>query len=99
MLARRDFLASAALAAAGNADAAPQLAVNGGTPIRTKPLGGPNWGPQYYDDKEQRQLQEVLEGHNPFRFSNPLDKSKVAIFENEFAVRVQTRHALAVTSG
>ena len=64
-----------------------------------RPLGGPNWGPQYYDDKEQKQLQEVLDGHNPFRFSNPLDKSKVANFENEFAARMRTRYALAVTSG
>ena len=99
MLARRDFLAAAAVAAATNAGAAPQLAVNGGAPVRTQPLGGPNWGPQYYDDKEQKQLQEVLESHNPFRFSNPLNKSKVAAFENEYAARMQTKYALAVTSG
>ena len=100
MVDRREFLAAAALAAGvGSAEAAPQLAVNGGTPVRAKPLGGPNWGPEYYDGKEQRQLEEVLEGRNPFRFSNPPDKSKVARFENEFAARMQTRYALAVTSG
>jgi len=98
MVDRRDFMAAAA-AALTSAGAAPQLAVNGGSPVRTKPLGGPNWGPQYYDGKEQRQLEEVLESRNPFRFSNPLDKSKVALFENEYAARMQTRHALAVTSG
>ena len=95
---RRDFLA-ASVAAAASADAAPQLAVNGGAPVRSKPLMGPNWGPQYYDDKEQTQLTEVLEGHNPFRFSNPPEKSKVAKFENECAVRMRTKYALAVTSG
>ena len=47
----------------------------------------------------RRQLEEVLEGRNPFRFSNPPDKSKVARFENEFAARMQTRYGLAVTSG
>ena len=99
MVDRRDFLAAAAAAAIGSAEAAPQLAVNGGTPVRSKPLGGANWGPQYYDGKEQQQLDEVLESHNPFRFSNPLDKSKVALFENEYAARMQTKHALAVTSG
>ena len=99
MVDRRNFLAAAAAVAIGSADAAPQLAVNGGTPVRSKPLGGPNWGPQYYDGKEQQQLAEVLESHNPFRFSNPLDKSKVALFENEYAARMQTKHALAVTSG
>jgi len=95
---RRDFLAATVVVAA-NADDTPQLALNGGVPVRTKPLVGPNWGPQYYDDKEQTQLKEVLESRNPFRFSNPLDKSKVAIFENEYAARMRTKYALAVTSG
>ena len=99
MVDRRSFLAAAAAAAMGSAEAAPQLAVNSGTPVRSKPLGGPNWGPQYYDGKEQRQLEEVLESRNPFRFANPLDRSKVALFENELAARMQTKHALAVTSG
>ena len=99
MVDRRNFLAAAAAAAMGSAEAAPQLAVNSGTPVRSKPLGGPNWGPQYYDGKEQRQLEEVLESRNPFRFANPLDRSKVALFENELAARMQTKHALAVTSG
>src|ERR1039457_4525704 len=99
MVDRRNFLAAAAAAAMGSAEAAPQLAVSGGTPVRSSPLGGPNWGPQYYDGKEQRQLEEVLESHNPFRFSNPLNRSKVALFENEYAARMQTKYALAVTSG
>lgn len=94
---RREFLAATAMAA--TASASPQLAVDGGPPVRTKPLTGPNWGPQYYDDKEQTQLTEVLQGHNPFRFSNPPEKSKVAIFENEYAARMRTKYALAVTSG
>ena len=95
---RREFLAATAVAAA-SARAASQLAVDGGAPVRTKPLTGPNWGPQYYDDKEQTQLTEVLQGHNPFRFSNPPEKSKVANFENEYAARMRTKYALAVTSG
>lgn len=98
MMNRRDFLAATVVAAA-SADAAPQLALNGGVPVRAKPLVGTNWGPQYYDDKEQTQLNEVLESRNPFRFSNPVDQSKVAIFENEYAARMRTKYALAVTSG
>jgi 8-amino-3,8-dideoxy-alpha-D-manno-octulosonate transaminase len=96
---RRAFLAAAAAAALPSADAAPQLAVNGGTPVRSKPLVTANWGPLYYDDKEQTQLTDVLQGRKPFRFANPLDKSKVALFENEYAARMQTKYALAVTSG
>ena len=99
MVNRRGFLAAAAAATVANADETPQLAVNGGAPVRTRPLTGANWGPQCYDDKEQTQLTEVLAGRNPFRFNNPADKSKVARFESEFAARMQTRHALAVTSG
>ncbi len=99
---RREFLAATAAAATVAetvAEAAPQLAVDGGVPVRSKPLAGPNWGPQYYDEKEQVQLTEVLQGHNPFRFSNPLERSKVGIFERETAARMKTEYALGVTSG
>ena len=92
MLYRRSFLTAAAVAATARRRAHAAA-------IRTKPLTGPNWGPQYYDDRERTQLDEVLESHNPFRFSNPLDKSKVALFENGCAQRMQTKYALAVTSG
>ena len=63
MMNRRDFLAATVVAAA-SADAASQLALNGGVPVRTKPLVGTNWGPQYYDDKERTQINEVLESRN-----------------------------------
>jgi len=88
---RREFLAAAAAGVAA-ADAAPQ-------PIRSEPLANPNWGPLYYDDKEQAQLLEVLQSRRPFRFSPAPERSKVAAFENEWAARMQTRWALAVTSG
>ena len=96
---RRAFLAATAAATLTPAGTAPQLAIDGGTPVRSQPLGSANWGPLYYDDKEQTQLSEVLESRKPFRFANPLDRSKVAIFENEYAARMQTKYALAVTSG
>ena len=95
---RRKFLGAATAMAAG-ARAASQLAVDGGAPVRKQPLAGKNWVPQYYDDQELGRLEQVLESRNPFRWANPLDRSKVAMFENECAARIQTRHALAVTSG
>lgn len=100
MLDRRTFLAAAAAAAgAGQADA--QLALEGGRPVREKPLRADYWGPQYYDDKERAELLEVLETARPFRWygrgSQP--PMKVATFEKELAARMQTRYALAVTSG
>jgi 8-amino-3,8-dideoxy-alpha-D-manno-octulosonate transaminase len=99
MMHRRGFLAAAAATAALHAEDRPQLAVNGGAPVRTRPLTGPNWGPQYFDEQEQAQLTDVLASRNPFRYNNPPDKSKVALFEAAFAARMQTKYALAVTSG
>ncbi len=99
MVNRRRFLAGAATAAVNAATAAEPLAVDGGAPVRTQPLTSPNWGPQYYDDQERGHLNDVLEGRNPFRFNNPPAVSKVATFEREFAARMKTPFALAVTSG
>jgi 8-amino-3,8-dideoxy-alpha-D-manno-octulosonate transaminase len=100
MVDRRTFLAVTAATAVAASKASPQqLAAEGGTPVRARPLVGPNWGPQYYDEKERQQLEEVLESRNPFRWSNPLPKSKVALFEDEFATRMQAKYCLAVTSG
>jgi len=100
MVDRRKFLGAAAAAAAG-AHAAPQLAVKGGTPVREKPLRADFWGPQYYDQKERQELEDVLETGRPFRWygRGAEPPMKVATFENEFAARMQTKYALAVTSG
>ncbi|MCC6858915.1 MAG: DegT/DnrJ/EryC1/StrS family aminotransferase [Bryobacterales bacterium] len=97
---RRSFLATAA-AAAGAAQAAPQLAVDGGKPVREKPLRADYFGTQFYDDKERQELLDVWETRRPFRWYGTGNKPpmKVATFEKEFAARMQTRYALAVTSG
>ncbi|MCX6625273.1 MAG: aminotransferase class I/II-fold pyridoxal phosphate-dependent enzyme [Acidobacteria bacterium] len=98
---RREFMAAAALAAASGAAAEEKLAVDGGSAVRRKPLLNDFWGPQYYDEREREQLLEVLETGRPFRWygrgSEP--PRKVATLEKEFAARMQTRYALAVTSG
>ena len=97
---RRQFLATAAVAA-GAGNAAPKLALDGGTPVRQKPLQAGFWGTQYYDDKERAQLTEVLETQRPFRWYGPGSEppKKVMTFEKEFAARMQTKYAVAVTSG
>jgi 8-amino-3,8-dideoxy-alpha-D-manno-octulosonate transaminase len=101
MIDRRKFLAAATATAAAARAAEPdtKLAIDGGTPVRTRPLAGRNWGPQFYDDAERGHLNDVLESRNPFRWNNPADKSKVAQFERAVSSRMQTRYALAVTSG
>ena len=73
----------------------------GGSPVRDKPLRGDNWGPLYYDAAEKAQVDEVVDTGVPFRFTSrrgvaPL---KVATYEKEFAAKIGTRFALALSSG
>lgn len=99
MMNRRELLAGAALVPAG-ASAASTLAVNGGKPIREKPLKANYWGPEFYDEKERAELLDVLETRSPFRWYGPgAPPKKVLRFEQEFAARMGVKYALAVTSG
>jgi 8-amino-3,8-dideoxy-alpha-D-manno-octulosonate transaminase len=97
---RRTFLAGAAVAAtaAGNT---PKLAVEGGAPVRETPLQADFWGTAFYGDDETRELTDVVKKRRPFRWYGPGKEPpmKVAAFEKAFAQRMQTRYALAVTSG
>ena len=99
MMNRRQLLGAAALAAT-RVQAAPTLAVNGGKPVREKPLKADYWGPEFYDDKERAELMDVLEARSPFRWYGPgAPPKKVLQFEKEFAARMGTKYALGVTSG
>ncbi len=100
MVNRRNFLAAAA-AATGAAQAADEHAIQGGKPVRETPLHARFFGPLYYDEKERQQLNEVVETGRPFRWYGPGNQPpmKVLTFEQEFAARMQSRYALAVTSG
>ena len=85
---------STASPAAGGSE---KLAINGGTPIRTTSLRYRPYGPQYYDDAEQKELIEVLESKAPFRWWGA--NSKVLQFENAYANHIGVKHAIGVTSG
>jgi 8-amino-3,8-dideoxy-alpha-D-manno-octulosonate transaminase len=91
---RRAFLVTAATA--GHVRAADE-----GKPVRPTPLKADFYGTQFYDDKERRELEDVLQKRQPFRWygPGPNPPQKVAAFEKELAARMQTRFALAVTSG
>src|SRR5690242_12469039 len=97
---RRMFLAGAA-AAAGAAGNPAKLAVEGGKPVRETPLKAGFFGTSVYGDEETRELSDVVKVRRPFRWYGPGSEppAKVATFEKEFARRMQSRHALAVTSG
>ena len=94
---RRSFMAAAAVAAAGKES----LAAEGGRPVRDTPLRARYFGPLYYDDKERHELMDVLETGRPFRWygAGTQPPMKVATFEKEFAARMRSKYALAVTSG
>jgi 8-amino-3,8-dideoxy-alpha-D-manno-octulosonate transaminase len=75
--------------------------VAGDKPIRETPLRAGFFGTQFYDDKERQQLTDVLDARQPYRWYGPGTRppQKAASFEKELAIRMQTRFALAVTSG
>jgi len=98
---RRIFMtAAAATATAQRGSAAPKLAIDGGAPVREKPLRAGYWGSEFYDDKERAEVLEVLDAKSPFRWYGPgAPPKKVLQFEKEFAARMQAKFALGVTSG
>jgi len=74
-----------------------KLALEGGEPVRKQFLASRPYGPQFYDEVEQRELIEVLKSQSPFRWWH--DGSKVLQFEKAYAAHIGVKYALAVTSG
>lgn len=68
-----------------------QLAIHGGTPVRTKPF--PVW-PVYGDPEEQVVIRAIRSGK-----WGKLDGSEVAAFERDFAEYQGAKHGLAVVNG
>ncbi len=98
---RRAFVTTAAAAAtASSGNGASKLALDGGAPVRDKPLKAGFWGSSFYDEKERAELLEVLEAKSPFRWYGPgAPPKKVLQFEKEFSARMRVKYALGVTSG
>ena len=94
---RREFVA--AVSASAIASGANQAKAATGTPVRSEPLQAGYWGTEFYDDAEQQQITDVLNARSPFRWYGPKPPVKVATFEKQFAAHMQTKFALAVTSG
>lgn len=80
-----------------------RLAIEGGSPVRATKLAANFPGPLYYDDAEQRELLEVLDGRSPFRWYGIGPKGKAPnkcnLLEREFAAHQGTKYCVAVTSG
>lgn len=96
---RRTFLAATAALASTKSSATPEA--RAGTPVRATPLRSTYSGPEYYDDKELAELRDVIDKRQPFRWYGPGAKPpmKVLTFERNLAARMETKYALAVTSG
>ena len=75
---------------------AERLAIDGGTPVITKPIPGGMHGPSVIDDREINAVTEVLRSGKLFRF---VENSNVAAFEQEATARLGVNHALMVNSG
>ncbi len=68
-----------------------KLAINGGTPIRTKPF--PKW--PYWDQNEVNNLREAVESGK----WGSLQGNKVKTFADKFASYHQAKHGICVSSG
>lgn len=76
-----------------------QSAVDGGVPVRTKPLPLEFPGMHFLDDEEIEAAVRVLKSRSPFRYYGIELRGEVDAFENEFAEFIGVKHALAVSSG
>jgi 8-amino-3,8-dideoxy-alpha-D-manno-octulosonate transaminase len=75
------------------------LAIEGGKPVRTRPLAPDFPGACLYGEEEKRAVLEVIERRSPFRYYGPDPGYAVAAFERAFAERMTAKYALAVSSG
>jgi 8-amino-3,8-dideoxy-alpha-D-manno-octulosonate transaminase len=100
-LTRRDFLGASCLAASAAGLGLPVRRAGGqAAPSTEVPDIDPGFvGPQFFDEKEEQALREVLESGSPFRYWGPGRPEKVRRFEEDFAKYMGTRFALGVTSG
>jgi 8-amino-3,8-dideoxy-alpha-D-manno-octulosonate transaminase len=99
---RREFLSKSCLAISGTALAlnSQELLGRQSTTSNAMPNIDPGYiGPQFFDEREEQALLEVLESRSPFRYWGQGKPTKVLHFEENFAEYMGTRFALGVTSG
>ena len=76
-----------------------RLAIDGGTPVRTKPWPRMNPGEAVIGEEERKEVLDVIDAHSPFRFYGQNLQKKAETLEKEFCEFVGVKHALGVTSG
>lgn len=75
------------------------LAIEGGTPVRSRPLPWELPGVHWMDEEERALVDRVVAARSPFRFYGPEPQGMVEQFEREWCARFGHRHAVAVSSG
>jgi 8-amino-3,8-dideoxy-alpha-D-manno-octulosonate transaminase len=101
-LSRRGFLAKTCLAASVGGSglwAVPLARGQTAKPAEIAEIDPGYVGPQFFDEREQQALREVVESGSPFRYWGPGKPQKVQRFEEDFAQYMGVRFALGVTSG
>ncbi|MCK4618180.1 aminotransferase class I/II-fold pyridoxal phosphate-dependent enzyme, partial [Candidatus Aerophobetes bacterium] len=76
-----------------------KLALEGGNPIRNRPLPEGWPGGWLIGEEEKKEVLEVIESKSLFRHYGPDLLRKVDQFEKEYAQYVGAKYALAVSSG
>jgi 8-amino-3,8-dideoxy-alpha-D-manno-octulosonate transaminase len=76
-----------------------KLAIEGGTPVRTKPLPQEWCGAHYMDKQEIKAVTRVCKSKTLFRYYGLNLQNEVSQLEKEFAAYIGVKHALAVSSG
>lgn len=76
-----------------------QLAILGGSPVRTQPLPLEFPGVHHMDEEEVEAAMRVLRDRSPFRYYGIKQRNEVEQLEKEFAEHLGVRYAVAVSSG
>ena len=76
-----------------------KLALEGGTPVRTRPWPAPYYGASLLGDEEMALLEEVIAARSPFRAYGEDHPHMVDEFESEARAYFGTRYALGTATG
>ncbi len=99
---RREFLTTGCMALSGAAIGLRAPGLMAQAPAKAAEISriDPGFiGPQFFDEREEQALLDVLESGSPFRYWGPGKPTKVLRFEEAFAKHMETSFALGVTSG
>src|SRR5690606_1417082 len=99
-LTRRSFpMSSTGMAGQDTRLDANQLAIDGGTPVRTRPLPWEFPGAHWIGEEERALVERVVLAKSPFRYYGLEPQGMVETFEAEWKAAFGHRHVLGVSPG